>query len=535
MHLKKLQKFTTKQEYYRKIEILQTAVARLRATAVFFSPIYERTFHILRGGKGLEKINLIGNTICIKPGDKILSVVGDSNSKKLCFVLDRYVGELDLSLLKCIIKLSNTKKITDIASLQVVASEKTLDVIWTIGENATSQSGLLEIQLEFHNSESKTVWQSNIAEFIIERSLPADRIFEQKEPTIFEQWEARIDARYDEFSEQLDDLIENGLPGIGGDASSLNGKRVDDTKFDNLSLWTAEKTKAEIDSGISAISTASTTRNGFMSKEDKVRLDTMQSVTAQEKKRWNDYANSLFRAAATYENGIFLLDIIDKPANLPENFQVTFIPPTDFHAGDKIRINGVANLKNLYKRSFNNPPDWFYSHEATKLSNGYVRFCQTTLSEYIDVFSVSNAAALLKPNTTYTFVADVTENTVSGSNFILAHSTLSDDCFSVSATLNATKGTGVLKLKTTTDADLTGKKSMRITMTASVLGAITLRVMLLEGDWTAKAIPSGYWENTYGEFEILPYGLNAAAFTSGVFAAGQPVTLNVGLGGAYFK
>ncbi|MEG0693676.1 MAG: hypothetical protein RR444_11430 [Oscillospiraceae bacterium] len=223
----------------------------------------------------MKTIEVLGTIIVVNSHNKMISVKGNTNANQIQFRLARFEDSLDLSSLSCIIKTMNQAGKNDVIIPQVVIGDTTLDVIFRINHMTTLLDGNLELQIEFHKLTTDglddIVWQSNIAEFIIGNSLLADRIFEQVEPSVLQQWEKRVAdiqsnvttmhnevkgsiATINRMSAELDHLFDTVLPSVTGDAKSVNGKVVDDAKTDLLSLWTSAKTKAEIQSAMVGVS-----------------------------------------------------------------------------------------------------------------------------------------------------------------------------------------------------------------------------------------------------------------------------------------
>ena len=148
----------------------------------------------------MKTFEAIGNIFCISPVLKKLACRGSSNSATVCFKLNRFVGETDLSECNCTVKTRNSEGASDLAVPKLTADDKNLFVNWTLSSASTAVTGPLLAQLQFEkifDDKSKNVnWQSNIMEFEIPDSLDAEDEIMDQEPTLFQQWEEKVNTLY---------------------------------------------------------------------------------------------------------------------------------------------------------------------------------------------------------------------------------------------------------------------------------------------------------------------------------------------------
>ena len=435
----------------------------------------------------MKTINLIGKIIPVLQSEKSITVAGNRAVDKICFSLDRYVENKDLSKLFCIIKTENSKGEKDIGYTETVVQDSKILVIWELTGYIASVNGKIKVQIEF-NEPSETeieriVWQSEIAEFIIEKTIDCTPVIAEN-PTIIEQFEnkvkkiqADINKKYiavsdnintiNEMKKKLDHMFDTVLPSIKGDAISVGGRKVDDTKTDNKSLWTAEKTLKEI----------------------QIVKDIAEKTTEK---------TVFYRADARYSDNTHSLSIENMPKLLPETFSVLFLPENDYKYGDKLKITGLPNLINIYDKGFENNRELFSSFSGINTGNGYTIINANGTHRFIRT-QPNSAAEKLKPNTQYTIIADIKEFSANGELWLSINdgttsanreTAFVEHCSVQSGT------TGIIKFLVTTRSELTTQCLLRYVLhKAATEGSVEFRSMLLEGDWTKKDIPVKYWEN----------------------------------------
>lgn len=191
-------------------------------------------------------------------------------------------------------------------------------------------------------------------------------------------------------------------------------------------------------------------------------------------------------------------------------------------------------LINLMGKGFNSPASEFILNSAKLLGNSYVSVTERVDAEYGSAKGLK-AKGILKPSTTYTLIIDVKEWNAS-KHITINLPTWVDAPYNEAISI-PTKTLGITKIKVTTKSEITDAMYiMRVGMANNGNGKnVVLRQMLLEGDWTNRDLPCEYWENTFGEYPILTYGENSPPIEDNAFVQGQPITLNVGLTGAFFK
>lgn len=152
----------------------------------------------------MKTFEAVGNSFSISPVQKKLACRGSSNSETVRFRLDRYAGKADLSACNCTVKTRNSEGTSDLAVPEVTADDRKLSVDWTLSSGSAAVAGPLLVQLQFEkiydDSSKNVVWQSGIMEFEISDSLDdADEIID-REPTLFQQWEERVNTAYSDVS-----------------------------------------------------------------------------------------------------------------------------------------------------------------------------------------------------------------------------------------------------------------------------------------------------------------------------------------------
>ena len=159
---------------------------------------------------GLKTLEAVENNFHIAPMQKKLACRGSSNSETVCFKLDRYAGKTDLSECHCTIKTQNSEGKSDLAVPEVVAGDRKLSVLWTLSSGAAATAGklLVQVQLEktFDDSSKNINWQSNIMEFEIADSLNAADEIADREPTLFQQWEEKVNTLYSDASAEIQSM-----------------------------------------------------------------------------------------------------------------------------------------------------------------------------------------------------------------------------------------------------------------------------------------------------------------------------------------
>lgn len=152
----------------------------------------------------MQTFEAIGNSFCISPVQKKLACRGSSNSETVCFKMDRYAGKADLSGCHCTVKTKDSEGNPDLAVPEVTSDDKKLYVSWTLSSASTAAAGRLLVQIQFEkifDDSSKNInWQSNVMEFEIPDSLDAADEVHDQNPTLFQQWEEKVNTAYSDVS-----------------------------------------------------------------------------------------------------------------------------------------------------------------------------------------------------------------------------------------------------------------------------------------------------------------------------------------------
>lgn len=133
--------------------------------------------------------------IVIPPSVTNIAVAGDSLSKTILFEIGRFFDGVDLSVKQVRIKYKKSDGETGYQSLESVTNGVTLNILWRIDKKALTESGELEISLEFYDSDGY-VWQTKVSSFEISPEIdvesntsPVDyqseRILLSKAPRVF--------------------------------------------------------------------------------------------------------------------------------------------------------------------------------------------------------------------------------------------------------------------------------------------------------------------------------------------------------------
>ena len=126
-------------------------------------------------------------------------IQGDSNSTRLCFAVNRFCGPADLAECSCLIKTQNSEGKFDLILPELEVEENTVTVVWTITSATTRVAGQLVAQIQFERveeSQSTVVWQSKKMAFEVLESLDAADEIHDASPTLFQQWEQRVNESY---------------------------------------------------------------------------------------------------------------------------------------------------------------------------------------------------------------------------------------------------------------------------------------------------------------------------------------------------
>ncbi|NLJ32203.1 MAG: hypothetical protein GX424_11470 [Clostridiales bacterium] len=155
----------------------------------------------------MKEFTANGHFIRVGTVKKTLAFWGDSNCETVCFTIGRQCGDADLSQCVCTVKTRNSNGKADVILPRVETGDDTVRVVWTVSSASTSVSGALQVQIQFEkifdDNTKNLVWQSNVMEFDIPQSLDAaDEVYDQ-DPTLFQQWEDRVNTAYSSVSASL--------------------------------------------------------------------------------------------------------------------------------------------------------------------------------------------------------------------------------------------------------------------------------------------------------------------------------------------
>jgi len=156
----------------------------------------------------MKEFTAVGHYVNVGELKKLLSYQGNSNCEIVCFSIDRYCENVDLSLCNCTIKTSNSAGKSDVILPEIQISEDGIKVFWSVSSASTSVAGKLLAQIQFEkvfdDNTKNIVWQSNIMEFQVQESLhSADEVYDQ-EPSLFQQWEEKVNTAYSGVATSVD-------------------------------------------------------------------------------------------------------------------------------------------------------------------------------------------------------------------------------------------------------------------------------------------------------------------------------------------
>ena len=89
----------------------------------------------------------------------------------IVFSLPRYAEDVDLTTLNARIV---TSRFT--VPLDIVSTDDTITVSWTIGSTETEESGSFNLQLVFADSTGEIMWRSYMASFVVSKSIAGGEV-----------------------------------------------------------------------------------------------------------------------------------------------------------------------------------------------------------------------------------------------------------------------------------------------------------------------------------------------------------------------
>jgi transcription antitermination factor NusA-like protein len=168
-------------------------------------------------------IKVINRRLNIPSQDRVVGFTGDNLVETRVFELNRYYGDVDLSLFdfKLDTDINNVKNIIDLD--KSVADDK-ITLTWTVLESHVLHAGRMAIQLRaFSGNEEK--WHSEQDYVRVEASINATEVWPDPLPSEFEEMEQRVTAMKVQAEEAAQDAT--------GQANRAQG--IADT-FENVTL-----------------------------------------------------------------------------------------------------------------------------------------------------------------------------------------------------------------------------------------------------------------------------------------------------------
>ncbi len=155
----------------------------------------------------MREFTVAGYSVNVGDFKKLLAYQGSSNCETVCFTMGRYCGDVDLMQCSCTIKTKNSEGKSDIIQPKTEVQGDEIKVFWKISSASTLAVGKLLAQIQFEKITDDTaenfIWQSNIMEFEISGSLDsADEVYDQN-PSLFQQWEERVNSAYSDVSSSV--------------------------------------------------------------------------------------------------------------------------------------------------------------------------------------------------------------------------------------------------------------------------------------------------------------------------------------------
>lgn len=149
-----------------------------------------------------------------------------------------------------------------------------------------------------------------------------------------------------------------------------------------------------------------------------------------------------------------------------------------------------------------------YASLSGVIENGYIKISAPDTAITQNAFLKKTSTPLIKPNTIYTLIVEVKENTLISSDkmsFRVA-STHPDDCLNSNITIND-GSVGIFKYLVTTKEVITDTMCPMRSFTSNAVtsGHIIFRAMLMNGDYTNKPIPKHYFNGviSVGEDDMI--------------------------------
>lgn len=170
----------------------------------------------------------------------------------------------------------------------------------------------------------------------------------------------------------------------------------------------------------------------------------------------------------------------------------TFVTTTEGVDNGKVDVMCEGNtLVNLVSKM------WSHTQAYYTIDENYITILDSEIDHRQDYYTLSGGQLnLIKPNTTYTIIAEITKNTLQR-NFTLINNYQANQGDITSDGVSVPTGfVGRYVGKFTTLSDFTNRNRLGFNTGSGNRGEITLRnnFIILEGDWTNRDIPASYFK-----------------------------------------
>jgi hypothetical protein len=119
--------------------------------------------------------------------EKMLIFEGDNSAENIVFSMDKYIDGIDITLFSAYAKTENLENLNKIPIIFAVNGDS-ITFTLTI-TRAMAKAGILKVQFVFENLTDDIIINTDIAEFVIAKSIDADTYIAEKYPAILQQWE----------------------------------------------------------------------------------------------------------------------------------------------------------------------------------------------------------------------------------------------------------------------------------------------------------------------------------------------------------
>lgn len=251
-------------------------------------------------------------------------------------------------------------------------------------------------------------------------------------------------------------------------------------------------------------------------------------------------SNINYNSNATYDNGIYFLTLDNAPLILPTNYTINFIAPANVKYGAKVvLINPNKYLYNKYEKTLLNGEFTKSVGSICTTSDGYINLKTIIGDRIAAIESNTKAKDVLKPKTDYTLILDIKNKRDDSWLYVNVLSNKSP-LFTEEVHVESK---GIIKLKLTTRNVIDNANLFffrHVSVNDKVQYDCEFKAWLVEGDYTNKDIKITDKDelilvSDYEEYPILSFGEDSLPIEDNEFIKGQPITLNVGSTGAFFK